>query len=327
MNNCEKRDSVLNPGDLLVAHGPCTGAELLDLVDLEVFPLWQACCTQPGIVMRHIGRRYLRLDSVVEGYARLSPSIRREFLNYTVVGLTGQIGAIAARCLELEQGFVRVSQYKRELARDAIRRIVESSPNWERMHAHVCCMIAGDVVYNMAHDFERPEPSTGRLVRGSDLDVVIVLDEELTAAEREMLDEMVYREKWNMLVLPQFREEIDYVVKGMAEVLTQLQFDSLRHMIACKILHESELLYGSAELFARIKRLVNEFGIPGKLAHMQNMAMQEREAAEEELAGYSATEHAQACLHLFFTNAPRKEIRERDRSTSLRQSVERQELQ
>jgi len=117
-------------------------------------------------------------------------------------------------------------------------------------------------------------------VRGSDLDVVIVSDEEVTAAERKVLDAMLYREKWNMLVLPQFREEIDYVVKDMAKVLTQLPFDNLRHMIACKILHESELLYGSEELFARIKRLVGEFGIPDKLARMEDRAIRERETAE-----------------------------------------------
>jgi len=276
-------------------------------VDLEVFLLWKACRTQPGIVMRHVGRRYLRLDKAVEGYARLSPSIRREFLTYTVVGLTRQMGEIAARCLELQQGFVRVSQYKREFARDVIRRIVESSPNRERLCTHLCYLIAGDVTYSMASAIERPELSTGRLVRGSDLDVVIVSDEEFTAAEREALDATLYREKWNMLVLPQFREEIDYVVKDMAKVMTQLSFDSLRHMIACKILHESELLYGSVELFVRIKRLVNEFDIPSKLACMEDRATWEREIAEMQLAG-PANKQARAWQHLFFTGEEREEI-------------------
>jgi len=97
----------------------------------------------------------------VEGYARLSPSIRREFLNYTVVGLAGQMEKIAVRCLELQQGFVSISQYKREFARDVIRWIVESSPNRERLCTHLCYLIAGDVTYDMAHTVERSEPSTG----------------------------------------------------------------------------------------------------------------------------------------------------------------------
>jgi hypothetical protein len=298
----------LKIGDLLAHHGPCTGAELLDLVDVEVFSLWKACCTQPGIVMRRVGRRYLRLDRMVEGYARLSPSIRREFLTYTVVGLAGQMGEITARCLELQRGFVRVSQVKRELARDVIRRIVESSPNRERLQARVCFMIAGDVTYGMAHTVERPEPSTGRPVRGSDLDVVIVSDEEFSESEREALDGTIYQEKWYLLVMPQVREEIDYVIKDVAKVRTQLSFDSFRHMVACKILHESELLHGSEELFVRIKRLVDESGVPDKLAQLEERAIRDRSMAEMQLLEFPVTECTSACQHLFFTTEEREEI-------------------
>lgn len=294
---------MLGTGDFLATHGPCTGAELLSMVDMDVLSLWKACCTQPGIVMRHVCRRYLRLDEAVEGYARLSPSICREFLNYTVVGLTGQEDNIAARCLELRQEFIRISQYKRELVRDVVRRIVDSSPNPERLRTHVCYMVAGAVIYDMAHASERPELSTGRLVRGSDLDLVVVADQELTSVEREMLDGMIYREKWNMLVLPQFREEIDYVVKDMVKVVNQLQFDNLRHMIACKIMQESEFLYGSVDLFGQIKQLVSEFGIPDKLKRMEERAVRERQTAEVQLISDSAIEQAQAWRYLFYTNA------------------------
>jgi len=297
-----------NISDLLAAHGPRTGAELLDLVDEEVFPLWKACCTQPGIVLRRVGHRYLRLDKLVEGYARLSPSIRREFLTYTVVGLPEQAGEIADRCLKWQREFVRISQDKRQLAGDVIRRIGEFSANCERLRAHTCYLIAGDVTYGMAHTVERPESSTGRLVRGSDLDVIVVVDEEITETEREALDKRIYREKWNLLVLPQFREEIDYVVKDINRVLAQLQFDSFRHMIACKILHESELLHGSSELFARVKALVGEFGIPEKLRRMEERAARERESAEARLIEYPMAEQDQRWQYLFFTSEEKEEI-------------------
>jgi predicted nucleotidyltransferase len=297
-----------NVSDLLAAHGPLTGAELLEVADLEVFPLWQTCQTEPGVVMQCAGRRYLRLDEMVEGYARLSPSIRREFLTYTIVGLADQAEQMGARCQELQREFVRISQHKREVARDAIQRIVASSPNGERLSAHFCFTIGGDVTYGMAHTVERPEPSTGKLVRGSDLDVVVVSDEEATAAEREALDERLYKEKWNLLVLPQFREEIDYVVKNISKVLTQLQFDSFRHMVACKILHESKLLAGSEPLFVRIKQLVDEFGIPGKLAELEERAAQERETAEAQLVRQPETERKEAWEYLFFTRDEREDI-------------------
>ncbi len=212
--------------------------------------------------MQHAGCRYLRLDKKVEGYARLFPSIRREFLTYTIIGTNQQMEAIAERCLTLQQEAMHVSQYKREFMRDVMQRVIESNPNRERLQAHLCCMIARDVTYGMAHTVERPEPSTGRLVRGSDLDVVIVSDEHLTPAEHQLLDEALYREKWTMLVLPQIREEIDYIIKDIAKVMAQLQFDSFRHMVACKILHESEFLYGNRGLFDRIKHLVDGSGVP-----------------------------------------------------------------
>lgn len=295
-----------NVGELLVTRGPCTGAELLALTGWEVFPLWRACRIQPDIVMQRVGRRFLRLDKEVEGYARLSPSVRREFLTYTVVGLAGQKEQIAARGLELQRECVRISQYKRQLAYEALRRVVESSPNQERLKSHTCAVIAGDVVYGMAHAVERPEPSTGRLVRGSDLDVVIVADEEVTPEEREALDAALYREKWNMLVLPELREELDYIVKDVSKVLAQLQFDDFRHKVACKILHEGEFLYGSTALFVRLKRLVEEFGIPQRLAHLEAKAISQREIAEVQLA--ENPECDPTWQHLFFTREEREEI-------------------
>ncbi|MBN1812393.1 MAG: hypothetical protein JXA14_11190 [Anaerolineae bacterium] len=298
----------LNVGEFLATHGPCTGAELLSLTGWEVFPLWKACRTQPGVVMQCVGRRFLRLDKEVEGYARLSPSIRREFLTYTVVGRAEQEEQIAARGLALQREFVRISQHKRQVAYDLIRRVVEFNPNRERLCAHLCTVIAGDVVYGMAHTVERPEPSTGRPVRGSDLDVVIVADEEVTPEECAALDAALYREKWNMLVLPELREELDYIVKDVAKVLAQLQFDDFRHKIACKILHEGEFLYGSTGLFVRLKRLVGEFGIPQQLARLEERAVQQREIAEAQLADRPEMEHDPTWRHLFFTSAEREEI-------------------
>ena len=298
----------MNLHALLTAHGPCTGAELLALTGSEVFPLWQTCRTQPGIAMQHAGQRYLRLDKRVEGYARLSPSIRREFLTYTVIGMEEQREAVAARCGAMQEEFARISHDKRAFARDVIERIVDANPHREQLQAHLCCMIAGDVTYGMAHTVERPEPSTGRPVRGSDLDLILVSDEHLSTEALTSLDEALYREKWNMLVLPQIREEIDYIIKDVAKVVTQLQFDDFRRMVACKILHESEFLYGNAALFDHIKRLVEEAGIAEKLACMEDRATKEREATERQLAGHPATEQLQTWQHLFYTNEEQEEI-------------------
>jgi len=53
---------------------------------MDVFSLWQACMRSTAIRLQTTGQRFLRLDRSVQGYARLSPSIRREFLTYMLVG-------------------------------------------------------------------------------------------------------------------------------------------------------------------------------------------------------------------------------------------------
>ena len=294
--------------ELLAVRGPCTGRELLELVGLEVFPLWISCRTEPGIVMRRVGRRYLRFDRSVDEYARLSPSIRREFLTYSVIGLPRQQEEIEARREYLEREFARVSEQKREIAREAVRRAIEHGIEGRHLEEHVCCMIAGDVTYGMAHRVERPESSTGRMVRGSDLDVVIVVDEEVTDEEKQALDRAVYEQKWRMLALPQLREELDYVVKDLPKVREQLQFDGFRHMIACKILWESQLLLGSRPLFSHIKGMVQEHGVPAKLHALSDKAARERDAAERGLLGFSGSEEGHRWHNLFFTSDEREEI-------------------
>ena len=89
--------------DILAQTGPLTGAELAAAGGFtDILALWRACHAS-GLLLRRTGRRYLRLDSAVAGYARLSPSIRREFLTYTLVGLARQQAALETRAAELEQ--------------------------------------------------------------------------------------------------------------------------------------------------------------------------------------------------------------------------------
>ena len=82
--------------DLLERTGPLTGAEIHKALGGEMFALWKACMLSPRLAIRRVGRRYLRLDRRVDGYARLSPSILREFLTYTVVGLADDPAATSS---------------------------------------------------------------------------------------------------------------------------------------------------------------------------------------------------------------------------------------
>lgn len=295
--------------NLLAERGPLTGAELAAAGDFaDVLGLWRACHA-PELVLRRTGRRYLRLDHAVDGYARLSPSIRREFLTYTLIGLAGQGAALETRAADLERDVAAVSREKIDLARESICMAMAGLADETRLLRRATFLIAGDVTYQMAHRVPRPEKSSGQMVRGSDLDVIVVVADDLPEDEGRALDDAIYRQKHYLLTHPDIQEEIDYVLKPLAKVRQQLAFDRFEHMVACKILCECRLLYGSPFLFDEIVRLVEASGVRAKLAAMESAAEAHRLAAERILLDPIATAASgTGALDLFFTREEGDEI-------------------
>ncbi|HTY62882.1 MAG TPA: hypothetical protein VMG30_11585 [Acidobacteriota bacterium] len=293
---------------ILRETGPLTGWQLLEKSGLEALPLWQSCRQTPEIHCECAGKRYLRLDRNVEGYARLSPSIRREFLTYTVLGLKEQTVEIAAMAQRLSQDVEQISRAKYNLARDSMVSIVESLPVWKSIEESVCFIIAGDVTYGMAHAVPRPEISTGKMVRGSDLDIVVIAEDEVPKAALKDLDQAIYRKKHYLLVHPNYHEEIDYLVKDISKVRRQLAFDSFQHMIASKIINEGEWLCGSSGVFRKIKAMVEEARVPEKIVAMESQAAEDRKRAEISLLQADASTANAPFLNLFYTSEEGDEI-------------------
>lgn len=275
--------SVSDIVELLGRDGPLTGAELIEATQQDALALWRACRASGEISYELVGRRYLRLDRTIDGWARLSPSIRREFLTYTVFGGPGQHAAVSARARKLTRDADRISRAKSYLARDVMASVLEELGLGYPLDAKVTFIIAGDVTYGMAHAVPRPESSTGQLVRGSDLDVIVVAEDDFPADALAQLDEAIYRKKHYLLVSPSHHEEIDYVVKHVALVREQLKFDTFEHCVASKILHEGEMLCGSREVFDLTKTLVGKSGVPARLAELERQAAQARAGAEDYL--------------------------------------------
>jgi hypothetical protein len=244
----------------------------------------------------------------VEGYARLSPSIRREFLTYTLLGLENQAAEIEAKARLLRQEIRQISQTKLDLAREAIDSTVQSLSGQACFQQQVCFIIAGDITYDMAHAVPRPEISTGRMVRGSDLDVVAIAEDDVSREALKALDNAILKKKYSLLINPNYQEEIDYIVKSIAKVREQLAFDSFPHMVASKIMHEGKLLYGSAAVFQKVKGMVEEFGVPGKLAHLEKRAMENRKEAEVSLLHSHSSQVEAPFLNLFYTREEGDEI-------------------
>lgn len=292
---------------LLKENGPLTGKELVEKSGLEVFDAWRNCCKAEGIVTQIVGNRYLRLDQKVAGYARLSPSIMREFLNYTVVGLDKDIETVAKEADKLTDEITAISKKKFDLARDTIYRLLEEHPGKNAVVEKTVFIIAGDVVYNMAHKEPRPEASTGELVKGSDLDVIVVSG-NLPKQELNKLDQLIYREKYNLLVSPVLKEELDYVVKDVNIVKSQVQFNDFKAMVASKILYEGVYLYGSYDLYLLIKKLVTDYGVNEKLNSLQEKAWEDRLEAERTLLSAPGSAGEEELMTLFYTTEEKEEI-------------------
>lgn len=273
---------------------------------MEVFSLWRTCRLAPSMRFETTGRRFLRLDRNVQGYARLSPSIRREFLTYMLVGLDSQMDALTARANVLKKETQHISEAKRDMAREAVMSAVEPLSAKNLVLEKACFLIAGDAVYDMSHRVPRPEKSTGEMVQGSDLDIIVVIEDDLSPEIADTLDRAVHKRKHLLLVND--REEIDYLIKSIARVKEQLTFDIFSSMVASKILDEGQFLYGSHTVFERVKQLVSDCGIPERLKALEQQATLARQSAEIQLLQVGIENNRGECLNLFYTHAEEDEI-------------------
>ena len=293
---------------LVEEEGPLTGAEILKAMDNDFLILWRCCKLSKRLAIRTIGRRYLRLDRRIEGFARLSPSILREFLTYSVIGLAGDHGALIQRANEINSHIEQISRAKSELAYTIISAVVDRFENTDLIGRQASIIIAGDIVHNMAHDVPRPERSTGKMIKGSDMDIVVVVDDLFPKRLIERLDEIIYQEKQNILIMPHLREEIDYIVKAMNRVREQMAFKTFKHMVACKILQEGTLLYGSEDLFTTIKGMLRKQGVTEKLNALEDRAKHFRKDAETHLLKENSEKIRAEVQHLFYPTEESEEF-------------------
>lgn len=285
--------------------GPLTGAEIRASVQGDNLAIWQACLRCPDLEVRTVGTRYLRLDRRLPEFARLSPSIWRSFLTYSVVGFSRQQNELEEKVAQLRAHIDKVSRSKLDVAFQTISGLAADLDGLEK---ESCFIIAGDIVYNMSHDVPRPERSTGKLVNGSDMDMVVLVSDHCTEAFINRLDDAIYREKYRLLFAPHLREELDYVVKPFSRVREQIHFDSFSHMLACKILHEGTFLFGNELLFQEVKSLLREEGVVKKIEQMEEIARNHRRDSESLLMNAVPAEMSQEMQNLFYPSEESEEF-------------------
>lgn len=292
--------------EVLEKNGPLTGSELVSFIDGDPLMLLRSCRLSKEISVKVSGTRYLRLDRRIEGYARLSPSIMREFLTYSVVGLASDEERLSQRAAEITEGIEKISRSKCELAYNIVSSLMSRLEYGSK--ENVCFIIAGDIVFNMAHDVPRPERSTKKMVKGSDMDIVVIVKDEASEQLITRLDEEIYKEKYRLLISPFDKEEIDYIVKNLSKVRKQIGFETFKHKVACKILNEGTLLYGSEELFHRVKQMLRDNGIDEKINAMEQRAKEFRVKAEMHLLGDNPQKALEDNEYLFFPTEESEEF-------------------
>ncbi|MBW1851101.1 MAG: hypothetical protein JRJ15_06660 [Deltaproteobacteria bacterium] len=293
---------------LIERQGPLTGSEILEIVGGDGLILWRACKLSKILTVRTVGTRYLRLDRKVEGFARLSPSILREFLTFSVVGIQGDSNSMEHKAQELISHIEEVSRAKVELAyRIAFGLVSWFEDEWA-LENKICFIIGGDIVYDMAHDVPRPERGTGKMVAGSDMDLVVIVDDDFPDDLMKRLDDAIYKEKYRLLMAPHLKEEIDYIVKKLERVREQVRFETFKHMVACKILQEGALLYGSDILFTTIKAMLREHGVTEKLNDLEKRAEVFRKDGEEYLLQEEPEKIKNESLFLFYPTEESEEF-------------------
>ena len=294
--------------DLLDERGPLTGSEILESTGGDGLLLWRTCKLSKSLNIRTVGMRYLRLDRRIEGFARLSPSILREYLTYSVIGRAQDESALFQKANEVASHIEEVSRAKSEVVYSVVSSLVGKLESELPIQNQVCFIIAGDIVYNMAHDVPRPERSTGKLVKGSDMDLVVVVDDQFPKASLERMDEAIYKEKYRLLITPHLREEIDYIVKNLDRVREQVRFDTFKHMVACKLLQEGTLLYGSEEVFHTLKTMLRDHGVTQKLRELESKARMFRKEAEDYLLTENPQKIREESLNLFYPTEESEEF-------------------
>lgn len=248
---------------LIEQEGPLRGKGLhARLGDVEYLPLWQACFRSEKLQISQFSRYYLRYDITREDMIRISPSILRDFLSFTIISLPEQRDQVLERLVRLSNQHRDISIWKMGIARRIMMGVVDVLE--PRKLDKVCGFLAGDLTYFLGHSEPRHVPSIGKTVNGSDIDIIIVHD-GLSEEDEKAMDDVVMASKNYYLRHPDYNQEVDYIIKSMDKLMGQFGYQSIKDKIASKIVYESLFLAGSIGLYDRVLEKLSWTGALDKI--------------------------------------------------------------
>lgn len=258
--------------------GPQIGKELAAAMpDVPVLALWQACYRSQKFHVSHFASYYLRFDITREDKVRLSPSILRDFLSFSLFGLPGQRDLMIERQGTLANMHREISLEKLSVAQQAMKQLFVSLG--KDIRSQLCAFIAGDLAYYLAHNEPREHAASGEMVKGSDVDIIIILSESLPDEVKERIDTEMIALKNFYLRHPEYRHEIDFICKRKSVMERQFQYSDIHDKIASKIAYESMFLGGSLTLYMEVRDAMVRTGVDRQIEADFDHALKDRKFA------------------------------------------------
>lgn len=303
-------EMVLHIQSILQTHGPMVGQTLLDHTnELSPITLWRICYHSRGFRIRNCARYYLRYDITRGNELRLSPSILRDFLTFSLVYLPTQSVESVEAGTRLANQFRMISLRKLGRARQALLRL---DPDLQKTLIEDCVVfLSGDIAYFLAHDTPRKHKELGTPIRGSDLDIVCVTNREADPDKIRQIESQLLTVKKLYLLTPSIREEMDFIVKPIERMLEQLAYRDIHEKIASKILYESYFLMGRADIYESLIRHLEISGARDKIERDFEIALLERKDTIAKIKALSPSELADddQVSSLFYASQERLEFR------------------
>jgi hypothetical protein len=250
---------------ILEKHGPQTGSQLSEkLPAFTDIALWRECYGSSTIRVSNCARYYLRYDITRDNQLRLSPSILRDFLTFSLVYLTDQMVEIVEAGTRLANRFRTISLKKLSWAREALLQLDDDLQ--QVLYENCVVFLSGDIAYYLAHETKRKHSQLGVEIHGSDIDIVIVTNRGAPPDKIAQIESQLLTIKKIYLTTPDIGEELDFIVKPIDTMLEQLSYRDIHQKIASKILYESYFLMGRVDIY---QSLMHHLKLSGTWAQIE----------------------------------------------------------
>jgi len=295
---------------ILKRGGPLTGSQLSEkLPEYTDIALWRQCYKSPIIRVTNCARYYLRYDITRGNQLRLSPSILRDYLTFSLIYLPDQMVEIVEIGTRLANQFRKISLQKLSWAREALLQLDDDLQ--EVLYNHCVVFLSGDIAYYLAHETKRKHRQLGVEVNGSDIDIVIVTNRGAPPEKIAQIESQLLTIKKVFLTTPNIGEELDFIVKPIETMLGQLSYGDIHEKIASKILYESYFLMGRVDIYQTLMKHLKMSGTWDRIESDFEIALGQRKSTIAKilsLAADASTEDPEVAS-LFFASKERLEFR------------------